>query len=63
MHYMNTVLDEVHFIERIYTIKKTQRIHCTEIELKGEWDFKKNCKFIPAITSFRDKDKTRAQGN
>ena len=41
MHYMNTVLDEVHFIERIYTIKKTQRIHCTEIELRGKLGFKK----------------------
>lgn len=43
MHYMNTMLDEVHFIERIYTIKKTQRIHCTEIVLssKVSWDFKK----------------------
>lgn len=39
MHYVNTVLDEVHFIERIYTIKKIQRIHCTEIELKGKLGF------------------------
>lgn len=33
---------DVHFIERIYTIKKTERIHCTEIELKGKSGFKKN---------------------